>query len=251
MPSARYDARMADDPTTQARLARSLLRSSEYGVLATMSTELPGYPFGSVTPFVTMHGGQVAIQVSGIAQHTRNMLADRKVCLTVAEHGDGEQQALGRVSVVGDAEAVPQPHLDDVQRRYFRLFPAAQGYASAHDFSFFWITPKRVRFIGGFGRIFWVEPAQWSQPAPQWRDDEAGIIAHMNDDHGDALRAIVARRSGVTPAAVEMLACDVDGFHVRADGDVAWVAFDGSCATADEVREAMVRLAVDARRNDG
>ena len=234
---------MTDESVERARLARSLVRGSEAGVLATMSSELPGYPFGSVTPFVLLHDGQLAIYVSSIAQHTKNAAADPKVCLTVVEAGAEDQQALGRVSVVGDAAVVPEDRLADVQERYWRLYPAARGYAGTHDFAFWWIEPVRVRYIGGFGRIGWVEPDAWRGPAPEWRADEDGIVAHMNDDHRDALRRIVTARHGGRADAVEMLALDVDGFHVRADEQTRWIPFDAPCATAADVRAAMVRLA--------
>ena len=94
--------------TGQAAMARRLLRSVDSGILSTMSLEIPGYPFGSVTPYAMTQEGRVAMYVSEIAQHTRNMRGDPKVCLTVTEGSGAEnQQALGRVTVVGDVFEVP------------------------------------------------------------------------------------------------------------------------------------------------
>ena len=234
---------MTDERSERARLARGLLRSCEAGVLATMSTELAGYPFGSVTPFAMTHDGRLAIYVSSIAQHTHNMRADGRVCLTAVENGAGDQQALGRVSVVGDAAPVPAEQLDEVRQRYLQLYPAARDYSETHDFAYWSITPVRVRYIGGFGRIAWIEPGDWHSPPPEWREQEHGIVEHMNDDHRDALQRIATRHLGSSVHAAEMLACDIDGFHVRAEQQVCWVPFGRSCASAADVRAAMVELA--------
>ena len=38
--------------SVQAKSARLFLKSGNDGVLSTVSLDLPGYPFGSVTPYV-------------------------------------------------------------------------------------------------------------------------------------------------------------------------------------------------------
>ena len=111
--------------TEQAAAARRLLRCVDSGILSTMSQELSGYPFGSVTPYAMTHEGRVAVYVSGIAQHARNIRLDPKVCLTVTAQRSGSenQQALARVAVVGDAREVP---VDTPKHRYsvqLKLYP--------------------------------------------------------------------------------------------------------------------------------
>jgi putative heme iron utilization protein len=230
--------------TEEAALARRLVRSTDGGVLSTMSVELPGYPFGSVTPYAMGRDGRIAVYVSGIAQHTRNMRADPKVCLTVAEEPGGEnRQAVGRATVIGDASEVPASEADAVAERYFGFFPEAREYAGTHDFSFYRIEPRRVRYIGGFGRIFWVEPEDWSVPAPEWTSAERAIVEHMNEDHAESLRAIAAAHGAAQVGAAELVALDVEGFHVRADASLLYVPFPAPCTTTDEVRAAMIELA--------
>ena len=79
---------------TEVATGRHLLRSLDSGILSTMSQELPGYPFGSVTPYVMTHEGRLVVYVSSIAQHTRNMQENSKVSLTVVEQGSGNQVTL-------------------------------------------------------------------------------------------------------------------------------------------------------------
>jgi putative heme iron utilization protein len=232
------------DKAEQARMARRLLRSVDSGILSTMSQELPGYPFGSVTPYALTVEGQVAIYVSGIAQHTHNMDGDSKVSLTVAAQNkeNVNQQALGRVTVVGDARLLPTDEAQAVQERYFSFFPEAREYGGTHDFHIYSIVPKRVRFIGGFGKIFWVEEADWCLPTPGWSSEAQHIIDHMNTGHGESLLNM-ARQSVPSTGTAELVTLDTEGFHVRTDEGLIYLPFPAACSTTDEVRAAMVNLA--------
>lgn len=231
------------DASTQATAARSLVRSQDSGILSTQSKELPGYPFGSVTPYVMMHTGRVAVFVSAIAEHTANMRGDSKVCLTVTEQGEGNQQALSRVTLIGDAAVVPEDSLSEVQERYFSLFPEARQYSQAHPFEFFWIEPRRVRYIAGFGQIFWVEPDQWSLPSPEWSGGESRIVDHMNEDHRDVVHAIAERRGVSVADGARMVAVDVEGCHIQAGGARLYVPFTRVANTEEELRSVMIELA--------
>jgi putative heme iron utilization protein len=233
--------------TEQAAMARRLLRSVDSGILSTMSMEIPGYPFGSLTPYAMTHEGRVAVYVSEIAQHTRNMRGDPKVCLTVTEgSGTENQQALGRVTVVGDAREVPADLKVVVGERYFSLFPEAREYAGTHDFLFYWVEPRRVRYIGGFGRIFWVEAEDWIVPTPAWGTDEQSIIEHMNTDHADAVVNIARQHEAREARRAELVSLDAEGFHLRADSTLLYIPFPAPCMTKGEIRAGMVRLARDS-----
>src|SRR5690606_13069646 len=110
---------------------------------------------------------------------------DQRASLTVyAQATEGDQNEQGRVTVVGDMQLLSD---EQALARYFRWFPAAQKYQNMHDFRLWQMQVKRVRYIGGFGDIFWLEKAEWQQPEVQWQvSDEQGMIQHMNNDHGDA-----------------------------------------------------------------
>jgi putative heme iron utilization protein len=140
--------------------------AADAGVLSTTSLAVEGYPFGSVTPFVTTPEGRAVILVSSLAQHTKNMQADPRVCLTALEGKPGDKQAQARVSLLGDASPVPDEALPRVQELYLTAFPNSRGHFQAHDFSFWWIEPRRVRYIAGFGDIHWIEPEAWTQAGP-------------------------------------------------------------------------------------
>lgn len=224
-----------------ATLARTLVRSVDSGVLSTHSLEHEGYPFGSVTPFVLMPNGNLVVYISSIAQHTLNIESNPKVCLTILEREE-DSQASGRVAFLGDAQVVSKDRVAEVGERYFAFFQSARGYSKVHDFSFIEIEAVRVRYIAGFGKIHWIEKEDWVQAVPQWQNDEASIINHMNDDHSDSLGAMCRSFVADDCDSAEMLSLDPNGFHVRTPNHIHYMSFDAPCSTSQAVREEMIRL---------
>src|SRR5215470_5392483 len=146
--------------------ARQLFLQQSFGVLSTISLDVPGYPFGSITPYCADRQCRPVIYISRIAQHTQNILADSRVSLTVLENADsGDVQARGRLTCIANARPLSNDE-EDVSERYFRYVPQARNYAGTHDFEFFRLELVRVRFIGGFGRIYWIEPDQFISQNP-------------------------------------------------------------------------------------
>lgn len=217
--------------------ARELLLQETFGVLSTVSIDLPGYPFGSVTPYCTDRTCRPIIYISHIAQHTKNILADSRVSLTVVERGDSDDvQAQGRVTCIGDARQVASGE-DDVRERYFRHFPSARQYERTHGFEFFRLELVRVRFIGGFGQIFWVEPGAFMAANPFSPAEETRIIQHMNKDHADALSRYVGGGN------VAMAGIDAEGFDVLKDGKKIRIPFATPVTNMEEARKALVEMA--------
>lgn len=234
------------DPAIPAK-ARALLRRVDAGVLSTQSLAMPGFPFGSLAPFAMTHEGRPLIYVSRIAEHTRNLGANPRACLTVVEAARGNRQALGRTSLLGEAHELSAAERGAAAERYFALFPEQSAYEQFHDFEFWRIEPVRVRWIGGFGEIHWIEREAWLAATPEWSAGEASIIAHMNDDHRDALELMCRRLLGAEPDATQLVAVDPEGFHLRNAGSIHWLAFEHACHTAQQVRLEMVRLTKAAR----
>jgi len=235
-------ARISTDAAV-AREARRLYAENLQGILSTLSQELAGYPFGSVATFTPDRQGRPLIFISDLAQHTRNIKADARVSLTLIEAGD-DIQASGRLTLVGDAKPVPEEEGEAVAARYFRRFPQATAYRQAHDFHFYRIELVLLRYIGGFGRIHWLAPQALCLPNPFAEAVEARMIAHMNADHGDALRNY-CRLYGVEPgeATPRLAGIDGEGFDLMLGSRLLRIDFETPVATAEEVRAAMVALA--------
>lgn len=224
--------------------ARRFTRGQHSGVLSTLSKRLEGYPFGSVAPFILDHAGRPVILISDIAEHTRNIVADPRVSLIVQPYSP-DMQATGRVTLIGDAVRLEDK--ETIGPRYLRFHPQAETYFAMHDFQFYRIEPVRIRYIGGFGRIHWIEPTAYLCPDSPLAQQEGDIVAHMNADHGDNLIAYCRHVHGVETTNAALLGIDPDGFDVRADGGELRFAFETPVNDARAAREALVALAQAAR----
>lgn len=230
-----------------AQEARLMLRAHRYGVLGTLSKKFDGYPFGSITPYLVDHDGSLLILISTLAEHTKNIQQDPRVSLITHDQRDPHIQTQGRVTVVGDAGI--EEDRESVGARYLRYFPEAQAYFSMHDFSFYRIRPKAIRYIGGFGKINWVNMENYLVPPSLLIAQEADVIAHMNADHQEALRNYCQHFHQVTAMEAFMLGIDVDGFDVRSDDRTLRFDFTQSVTDAQQARVALVDMAKVAKQS--
>jgi putative heme iron utilization protein len=221
--------------------ARQMLRAHRYGALSTLSKKFAGFPFGSITPYLVDHDGGLIILISGLAEHTKNILHDPRVSLITHDQRDAHIQTQGRITLLGNAQAVT--NRDEIGARYLRYFPEAQSYFQMHDFSFYRIQPIAIRYIGGFGRIHWINMEQYSvQPYPLTAQ-EADVVEHMNADHQDTMRHYCRHFHQREVLDVAMLGIDCDGFDMRADGEVLRINFLEAVTDAQQARAALVEMA--------
>jgi putative heme iron utilization protein len=229
-----------------AHEARRMLRAHRYGALGTLSKKFDGYPFGSITPYLVDHDGSLLILISTLAEHTKNIRHDPRVSLITHDQRDPHIQTQGRVTVVGNARL--EPNREQAGLRYLRYFPEAQAYFAMHDFSFYRIRPVAIRYIGGFGKIYWVNMENYAvQPYPLI-EQESDVIAHMNAAHQDALRNYCQHFHQCAALDIAMLGIDLDGFDVRADGKVLRFDFTQAVIDAQQARTALVEMARAAKQ---
>jgi hypothetical protein len=233
---------------TLADAARALIRRMDAGVLSTHSVEAQGYPFGSLIPFVATQEGRPVILISAMAQHTRNILADSRVCLTVYDPGEKDKLASSRVSIMGNGGAVAESDRGLIADRYFSFFPSSREFESSLDFHFYWIEPYRVRFVSGFGRIHWLPREGWLVPSPEWKTAEQEIIKSVNDSHRSALLRMCRYFHQRKTSCAQLIAADPEGFHVRTDSDILYFVFERPCFLEDEL---MAEIALMAEQSEG
>jgi hypothetical protein len=98
------------------------------------------------------------IHASRLALHTQDILKDPRVSLMIAETDTGEKdpQTLARVSIRGEAVAVPPTDADyeEAKAVYLEKFPEAAFNSTLGDFSIYKIAPRTARYVAGFGKIF-------------------------------------------------------------------------------------------------
>ena len=219
--------------------ARQLLLQESFGVLSTMSVDVPGYPF-PITPYCVDRECQPIVYISGIAQHTRNIIANPKVSLTIVEANSesDDVQARGRLTLMADAR--PADRADtEIRDRYLRYFPSAVQYEGTHDFSFYRLELVRARFIGGFGQIFWLTPEELCLRNPFSSQEESSIVRHMNRDHAAALAAMAGSDAS---ALVTMTGIDADGFDAIQSGRKRRFTFDSPVRSVEEARQMLISM---------
>lgn len=171
-----------------------LLHGAPQATLATHSLVLPDYPYATAVTVVPDHQHQPLLLLSGLAEHTRNLLADPRVGLSLLEPGAQEAQAAARLSLLGDAEAlVPGAPL---LARYLRYQPAAEAWLGL-DFMFFRIVPRRLRYIAGFGQMGWVEAAAWGELASLDPAAEPRLLALAENGLAPGVRVLGIDRYGI------------------------------------------------------
>lgn len=248
-PEPLYDV---DIPTpTHAERARTLVRQVTTGTLCTVALEPKGYPYGSFVT-VAFDGGDPVFLVSALAEHTRNMERDPRASVVVVESGSPDPLANGRVTLLGTCGKVPTG--DEGPRRVFlETHPNAAYYADFRDFAFWKLSVESIRYIGGYGRMSWVESDDWhgAEADPMATVADA-VVTHMNDDHADAMVFYCKAFSRATDiSAASMTAIDRYGFEMSAvtpEGPrPVRLAFPAEVRTADEARKALIDMLTEAR----
>lgn len=247
-----YDIRIA--APSHAERARTLAHAANSALLSTVlhpQADAPGHPYGSLVN-VALHGADAVLLVSALAEHTRNLEADARCALLVTEAGNGNPLALGRVTLLGEARKLGRD-AGDAGEAYLAVHPQARYYLDFGDFAFWRLAVHSLRYIGGFGRMSWVDAGDWASAEPDPLSGAAAdIIAHMNEDHADALRDYCLAFSKARDfGAVSMTGVDRYGFEMAVQTDTGprpvRVAFDTPLAQPGEVRGAMVSLVKRAR----
>jgi putative heme iron utilization protein len=245
-----YDATV---PTlSHAERARTLVASLATGTLCTLARDPAGHPYGSLVTF-GLDAERPVFLISALAEHTKNLQADGRASLLVAESHASDPLANGRVTLVGRATRVGAAERERVREAFLERFPDAAHYDSFNDFGFWSLSVDSLRYIGGYGRMSWVSGADWAaaQPDPI-APHAAAILEHMNQDHADALPLYCQAfsRAGQVPSAT-MTGIDRYGFEMSvptAEGPrPVRVAFPAPIATKSDARRVLVALLQKAR----
>lgn len=223
--------------------ARWLWCSARHGVISTHSQAHPGYPFGSVVPFVLGHDGHPLLLLSPLSQHTRNLDQVPQCSLTLLAEGLHDVQQRPRLTVLGDVAQVDPG--DDAQR-YFRFFPPASAYHAQLGFLFYRFSTHTCHWNGGFATARWLGAERLVHANPLDAATETRIIEHMNADHRSALRAYVSQagyRSAAKDPVVEMVGIDSDGLDIRFDDALVRVPLAEPIDSPGGAREILMAMA--------
>jgi putative heme iron utilization protein len=223
------------------------------GSLSTLSRKQPGFPFGSVMPYGLDERGRPIFLISTMAMHTQNLQANPHASLLVTQSdGDGDPLGASRVTLVGEAVPVPEPDLASARRLYLERYANSKYWVDYDDFSFYRMDVVDVYYVGGFGVMGWVQALDYDSARPDpLADVAAGIIAHMNADHAQALVLLARSSAGIDALEATMTSVDRLGFHVRLKTPEgmrgARIAFLREATNANETRKVLVEMVQQAR----
>lgn len=228
--------------------ARLLVRRRGVGTLATSMAD-GGAPYASLVTYACDHQGQPIFLFSTLSDHTQNILVDNLASLLVEDAVGKRNPQIGpRLSLMGRVKRDTSPAS---RARFLARHPDAAMYAGFGDFGIYRMTVERAHYVGGFARAIWFEAKHVLTPkkiAKEMAAIEAGIIEHMNADHGAAISAYAESLVGRKAGNWQIRGSDSDGIDMISEGRTARLDFDKPVTDSTTCREMLVQLAADAKR---
>lgn len=229
---------MTEDPAFQAR---QLIRAAR---AATLATQADGQPFASLVTPATAPDLSILLWLSTLSEHTRQLLREPRCALLFTGGAEGPNpQTAPRVTVTGLAERIEDAAL---KARWLARHPYAALYAEFADFGLWRVTPQAALLVGGFARATRLRGEALAPGHAAIAAAEGDILAHVNEDHADAVAAIAAMLGGA-PGPWRLSALDPEGCDLALGEAVLRLPFAAPARTPDAVRAELVRAARAAR----
>lgn len=230
-----------------ADISRLLTRRRGVGMLSTVMAD--GAPYGSLVTYACDHQGQPLFLFSGLSDHTKNLAGDGRAALLVENAARNRNPQTGpRLTLMGKITRDKKP---ETRARFLARHPDAALYAGFGDFGFYRMSVERAHYVGGFARAVWFEAKHILTPkktAAEMAAIEAGVIAHMNADHLDAVQVYCESLLGRKPGEWRITGADSDGLDLMAGGRYARLEYDKPVTDSTTCRSALVALAERARK---
>lgn len=238
-----------------AEEARTVAAATNTGTLASLTGD--GAPWASFVTYGLLDG-QPVLCVSRLAEHGRNLLADPRASLAVvAPDAPSDPLAGARVTLAGIAEQPTGAEAAAAREAHLAAVPAAKYYIDYSDFTVWVVRVERVRWVGGYGRMDSASAQEYAAAAPDPVIPNAQrAVTHLNDDHADALLAMVHAFGGY-PDATSALCERADryGLDLKVTTPrgmaVTRVGYAAPIDAIGELRAATVELTHRARQASG
>ncbi|HEX8665904.1 MAG TPA: DUF2470 domain-containing protein [Beijerinckiaceae bacterium] len=227
-------------------IAKDLLRSIRAGALATLD-RAGGFPFASLVTVATDYDGSPLLLMSRLSAHTRNLEADARASILLAQGGKGDPLAHPRLTVIGRAERTTD---ERVARRFLARHPKAALYAGFGDFSFWRLAVEAAHLNGGFARARDLAAGEVLTDlagAEELLEVEPSAVKHMNQDHREALALYAERLAGALKGAWRATGLDPEGLDLMAGDRAVRVPFGRRLTGAGELRRHLKEMADEAR----
>jgi putative heme iron utilization protein len=226
--------------------AKKLVREARSGALATLMAG-SGDPYCSLVNVATKADGSPLLLISGLAVHTKNILADPRVSLMLDERKEGDPLEGARVMLMGTAVVTNDT---GARRRYLARQPEAEMFAGFKDFAVYRIEIKGAHLVAGFGRIVDLKPDDVLTDltgAEALVEAEAEICAHMNDEHADAVRLYATKLLDAADGAWRCVGSDPEGLELQNGRAALRLPFPRRVLTPGVLRQVLKQFADEAR----
>ncbi len=141
-----------------AKPARDLVANHTRGVIAAISDQM--FPYNNMADYAPLANGDVLFLLSNLAEHSRFLQVNPKCSLFIAPNlNDGDAFQKPRLTLVGEVEELGRS--EDNIRAFMKYHPRASAYMVMNDFRFWRFHTESARYIGGFGRMAWLEQAEY------------------------------------------------------------------------------------------
>jgi putative heme iron utilization protein len=204
-----------------------LLHRKPTGALATHAREPLGYPYPTALPFAPDARHRPVVLVSRLAEHARNLEADARAGFLIVDAPPNDDVLTGeRLTLLG--RFVPGGLEPSLVRRYLRYHPDAERYLALGDFSFRVLEIERMRYIGGFGAMGWLDAEELDPLEPLSDEDETALIEYF-DRH-------VSR-----PGLVRLAGVDRYGADLKVEGRRRRCPFDSAKTDLTALEQALAQ----------
>jgi putative heme iron utilization protein len=239
--------RAADD-FNPSRTAKRLLREAGEGALATLSPG--GAPYASLVTVATAMDGAPILLLSRLARHTANVGADPRGSLLLEGERKRDPLEGARISLAGTLARIDDPA---VRRRFLARHPSAGAYAGFSDFGFWRMEVSGAHLVAGFGRIVDLNKDDLLTDiggAGALVAAEESDVAHMNEDHRDAIALYATKLLGEEAGNWRIVSLDPEGCDLMQGERTRRLEFPQRVTEAGALRQVLVRLAQEVRAKE-
>ncbi|MGB7325302.1 MAG: pyridoxamine 5'-phosphate oxidase family protein [Rubripirellula sp.] len=132
---------------------QQIMKVAVAGSLGTLTDD--SAPFVSLVTVSVTGPRSVAMLLSGLAVHTKNLMRNPAASLLLVSPGgeSGDPLAGSRVTLTGTVKKLSRADDGDVRGAFLAKHPSAAMYADFGDFSFFVLDIDQAHLVAGFGKI--------------------------------------------------------------------------------------------------
>jgi len=235
---------------------RNLTELARYGHLCTtmsgMHHRRAGFPFGTLVDFAVDGAGHPVFCLSPLSIHSRNLLEDPRASMVVQMPGwTGLDNA--RVTIFGEIHQL-SPELQDPACDIFFAKHSSERTERWLSGNFLYFRMDRIvdiYFVGGFGTVQWIDPAEYlnSPPDAVVLDSPTRTLQMLGDEFGAGVLEFISPvvlKPGQSISELVFISIDANGVDVRVrvgpEFHVERVNFGRKVNSAAEAVEALTQV---------